>query len=74
MLNCKHKTYDKKNSPNHAVYISNDLFALKKCYILHIGNLTSNKTFPGIKLFMNIVLINQFFHTFLEYEINNRGQ
>ena len=28
-----------------------DLFALKKCRILHIENLTSNKKFSGIKLF-----------------------
>ena len=36
----------------------NDLFALKKCCILHIENLTSNKKNSGIKLLMNIVLIS----------------
>ena len=37
---------------------SNDLFALKKCRILHIENLTSNNKNSGIKLLMNIALIN----------------
>ena len=36
----------------------NDLFALKKCRIVHIENLTTNKKISGIKLFMNIVLIS----------------
>ena len=36
---------------------SNDLFALMKCRILHIENLTIKKK-SGIKLLMNIVLIS----------------
>ena len=39
-----------QNSSNHALYISNDLFALKKRRILHIEHLTSNKKNSGIKL------------------------
>ena len=53
---------------------SNDLFALKKCCILHIENLTVNKKNSGIKLLMNIVLISYLLHTFLKYEIKNWGQ
>ena len=45
-----------QNSSNHALYISNDLFALKKRRILHIEYLTSNKKNSGIKLLTNIVL------------------
>ena len=30
---------------------SNDIFALKKCSILHIENLTSNKTIFGYQAF-----------------------
>ena len=48
---------------------SNDHFALKKCRILHIENVTSNKKKKsGIKLLMNIVLISYLLHTFLKYE------
>ena len=41
---------DSKNKPNDLknvvpYRISNDLFTLKKCRILHIENLTSNKKF-----------------------------
>ena len=46
-----------------------DLFALKKCRILHIKNLTSSKNNSGIKLFMNIALINLILSTILKYEI-----
>ena len=52
---------------------SNDLFALNKCSILHIDNLTSNKIILGIKLLMNIVLMIQLLNTFLKYEIKNWG-
>ena len=52
---------------------SNDLFALKKCHILHFENLTSSKKL-GIKLLMNIVLISDMLHTFLKYEIKYWGQ
>ena len=48
---------------------SNDLFAPKKCPILHIENLTSNKNDSGIKLLMNIALINSILPTILKYEI-----
>ena len=35
---------------------SNDPFALKKCSILHIENVPSDKKISGIKLLMNIEL------------------
>ena len=58
MLNSKIETYDKKKtSTNHALYISNDIFALKKCRILHKDNLTSNNKNSGIKVLINIELI-----------------
>ena len=45
--------------------ISNDLFALKKCRILHIEYLTSNKK-SGIKLLANKVLISKLLPAFLK--------
>ena len=44
---------------------SNDLFALKKCRILHIENLTCNKKIVLIKLLMNIVLISKLLHIYM---------
>ena len=49
----------------------NDHFALMKCRILHIENLTSNMKISGIKLSINIVRIIYLLHTFLKYEINS---
>ena len=49
--------------------ISNDFFALKKCRILHIENLTSSKQNSGIKLLKNIKVISQKMPEFLKYEI-----
>ena len=51
-LRVKIKLMNKKCLPIMPCIFSNDLFALKKCYILHIENLTSNK-YLGIKLLMN---------------------
>ena len=56
-LNSKHKTSDKKTLTIKPYRFPNDLFALKKCSILHIANLSSNKKISGIKLLMNIMLI-----------------
>ena len=58
MLNSENKTYEWKFPPIMPCKVKNDIFALKKCRILHIENLTSNKKNSGIKLLMNIVLIN----------------
>ena len=44
---------------------------LKKCRILHIENLTSNKNLSVIKLFMNIALVDSMFPTILKYGIKN---
>ena len=45
MLNSKNKANDLKILPIMFCKFSNDYFALKKCRILHIKNLTSNKKF-----------------------------
>ena len=42
VLHSENKTYDSQMSPNHALYICH-IFALKKCHILDIENLTSEK-------------------------------
>ena len=48
-----------------------DTSALKKCRILHMEHLTSNKKDSGIKFLMNIILINYTLPAFLKYEIKN---
>ena len=50
---------------------SNDLFALKKCRILHTKNLTRNDKKSGIKLLINIALIYSIlpWATILKYEM-----
>ena len=53
----KLKLMIKKNSTNHALYTSNNIFALKKFRILHKDNLTNNNENSGIKLLINIELI-----------------
>ena len=47
----------KKNLPIMPSRFSNELFALKKCRILHSEYLTSNKNNSGINLLTNKVLI-----------------
>ena len=49
-LKSENKTYDKKILPIMPRRFSNNLFAQKKCRILHIENLQSNKKKSGIKL------------------------
>ena len=44
-LNCENKTYDFKFLLIMPHRFSNDLFALEKCRILYIDNLTSKKKF-----------------------------
>ena len=43
MSKSENKSKTKKILPNHDCRFSNDLFPLKKCCFLHIGNITSNK-------------------------------
>ena len=74
MLNSGNKTYDKNILQIMPYRFSNDLFALKKCRILHIENLISNGIFSGIKLSMSIVLTSQIVPAFLKYEIIIWGQ
>ena len=54
MLNGHLKFTIKKILPTMPVTFLNDLFALMKCRILIIENLTINKKNSGIKLLMNI--------------------
>ena len=54
-------------------WFSNDLFSLKKCRILQIEYLTSNKEISGIKLLTFILLISQIYPAFLKYEIKEMG-
>ena len=58
MSKSENKSKTKKILPNHDCRFSNDLFPLKKCCILHIGNITSNKKKKSIKVLMNIVLMS----------------
>ena len=56
----------KKNSTNHALYISNNIFAFKKLRVLHKDNLTNNNKNSGIKLLINIELICQILPAFFD--------
>ena len=49
MLNSENKFYDQTFLPIMLCRFSINLFALKKCRILHSENLTSNKKISGIK-------------------------
>ena len=73
MLNSKKKTYDKKCLQIKRYRYSNDFFALRKCRVLHIVNLTSNDNFSGIKLLMNIMQVSFLLHAFLQYENTKIG-
>ena len=53
---------------------SNDFFALRKCRVLQIVNLTSNNNFSGIKLLMNIMQVSFLLHAFLQYENTKIGK
>ena len=69
MLNRKKKTYDLKKIPIMLCRFSNELFfAVKKCRILHIEYLASNKKISDIKL-----LISQIQPAFFKYEIKILG-
>ena len=72
-LNSENKNFDLKSSPNHMLCrFSIDLFALKKCRILHIENLTCNLKDSGINLLLNIALINSILPIILKYEIKKK--
>ena len=73
MLNRENRTYNKSSSLNHAHYSFKWPFALTKCHFAYSKfNLQYKKS--GIKLVINIVLINHILPGFLDTKQQKWGQ